>query len=1102
MTEKTDIGRILTIITGIFIGVIVCVLPLGYFLISHQYIAGSLSTEAEVNAAIISHALNLNPELYVVGQEKLTESISNRLKEGRGEIRRVVDESGKIIAESADDIRPPYIMRSSALSESGAVHGRVEIYRSLRPLLIRTGVITLFSISFGGGIFFILFVLPLRTIRQAEDALKESEARYRDLFENASDLIQSVTPDGDILYVNNAWRETLGYDEGDVSTMSFFSIVHPEERANFADIFRRLTKGESLNRIETRLLTKGGRTIIVEGGVGCNFSEGKLIAVRGIFQDITERKSADEALHKTLAELQTVTNELETAYSKIESDRDNLRYSLNIFSDVITEVEKKRGFDADVYRLVENPSIPVCWEMKNCAYDECPVYGQRNVRCWQVAGTHCGGEIQGQFAKKYSDCKECEVYRTSVKDTVYEITETFNNMMHILEVKQNELIEARRAAEEASRLKSEFLANMSHEIRTPINGIIGMTALALDTELTAEQHDYLLALHKSAVALLNIINDILDFSKIEVGKLSFDTVDFNLQSTILEVIDTLTPQASDKNIEVGLHIGGDVPHLLRGDPGRLRQILLNLGSNAIKFTREGEVALNVETESDTGETVSLLFSIADTGIGIPEEKQEVIFEKFIQADSSTTRVYGGTGLGLSITKKLVNLMGGDIGVRSKVGKGSTFWFTVAFEKQKESPVFIDEISSDLKGTRVLVVDDNETNRTIMTKMLESFGCFSRAAATGAEAIEILKQAAYSDSPFEILLLDMVMPGMDGQYTNIIIKNTPEIRDTSVIILSSAEAQFGSSFSHNFSCEGYLVRPVSQADVLEAIKAARQKRERENTVKPGVSLSAPSTNEKNFSGFSALLAEDNSINQKVVSRMLEKAGFRVDIAENGSIAVERFGKGDYDVVFMDIQMPEMDGFEATKTIRRIEGDDSHTVIIAMTAHAFKEDRERCLEAGMDDYISKPFDAAQLFSVLGKWLRRSPEQEDIGADTPIDHTSSDVFSSDDAVIDMDSAMARFDNDAEFFKGMVQEFLTYVPDKIVALAEAANSGDAVKVQKLAHSIKGTAGMLSAEKLYSVALRIETKGRERNIQVLLPLIEILKTEVSRLEELLATLS
>jgi two-component system sensor histidine kinase/response regulator len=1100
MTSKTDIGRILTIITGVFIGVIVFVLPLGYFLISHQYIAGSLSTEAEVNAAIISHAINLNPELYVVGQEKLTESISQRLKEGRGEIRRLVDNDGKIIAESADDIDPPFIMRSSGLAESGAIRGTVQIYRSLRPLLIRTGAIALVSFSFGGAIFFILLVLPLRTIRKAEDALKESEARYRDLFENASDLIQSVTPEGNILYVNDAWRKTLGYDEEDISTISFFRIVHPEERANFSDVFHRLTEGESLNRIETRLLTKDGRTINVEGSAGCNFSYGKLVAIRGIFQDITERKKADEALHKTLGELQTVTNELETAYRKIESDRDNLRSSLDVFTGVITEVEKRRGFDAEVYKLVENPTIPVCWEIKKCAYAECPAYGHRHVRCWQVAGTHCGGEIQGQFAKKYSDCKECEVYRESVKDTVYEITETFNNMMHILEVKQNDLIEARRAAEEASRLKSEFLANMSHEIRTPINGIIGMTSLALDTALTDEQHDYLLTIHKSAVALMNIINDILDFSKIEVGKLSLDSIDFNLQSAVLEVIDTLTPQAADKNIEIGSRIGRDVPHLLIGDPGRLRQILLNLGSNAIKFTREGKVIFKVETEEDTDGTARLLFSITDTGIGIPDEKQEIIFDKFIQADSSTTRVYGGTGLGLSITKKLVDLMNGDIGVRSEVGKGSTFWFSVAFEKQKE-PLFIDnEMSSDIKGTRVLVVDDNETNRTIMIKMLESFGCFAKAAANGAEAIEMLKQAAYSGGPFEVLLLDRVMPGMDGQYTNIMIKNTPEIRDTAVVILSSAEAQWGSSDSGSFNCEGYLVRPVSQAAVLEAIKVARQRRE--SPVKPLSSSSPPPAGQRKFMGFTALLAEDNSVNQKVVSRMLEKAGFRVDIAENGRVAVELFRGGCYEVVFMDIQMPEMDGFEATKAIRAQEGDDRHTTIIAMTAHAFREDRDRCLDAGMDDYISKPFDSAKLFSVLGKWFRRGPEPAAMKADTqPADPKMPDSLSSDDAVVNMDGVMARFDNDAEFFKGMVREFLDYVPGKIASLADAINSGDAEKVRKLAHSIKGTAGMLSAEKLYSVALRIETMGRERNISDLFPLLEILKSEILRLEELLATL-
>jgi PAS domain S-box-containing protein len=960
MALRTDIGRLLTIIIGAFIGIFVFVVPIGYFLVSYQYNAGSLSTEAEVNAAIISHAMNLDPKLYEVGQERLNESISERLKEGRGEIRRVVDQHGAIIAESADTISPPYIMRSSPLTQSGRFTGRVEIYRSLRPLLIRAGLLAAGSIFSGGIIFFILLVLPLRTIRQAEDALKDSEERYRDLFENASDLIQSVAPNGDIVYVNSAWRQTLSYTEKEIAKSSFFDIIHPDERTRFRDLFARLMSGENIDRAETKLITRDGKTIIVEGSVSCNFRDGTLAAVRGIFQDVTERKKADESLRRTLEELKRVTSELENAYRKMETDRNNLRSALDSFSRVITEVETKRGFEEYLYRPIENPLLPVCWQMNECTYTGCPVYGQKHVRCWQVAGTHCGGAVQGQFARKYVDCKECSVYKESTRIPVYEITETFNNMMHILELKHNELTEARGAAEEASLLKSEFLANMSHEIRTPINGIIGMTGLAMDTQLSEEQREYLQAVRKSAYSLLYIINDILDFSKIEAGRLTLDAVDFDLGQTIAEVIDTLAPQASEKGLEIISEIGPEVPALLVGDPVRLKQILLNLGSNAIKFTHAGRVVFSAVLEEESEDNADIMLSVADTGIGIPEDKQQMIFEKFVQADSSTTRLYGGTGLGLSITKKLVDLMGGKLGVSSDSDSGSTFWIDIIFRKQKETK-----------------------------------GAGGRAQQDVAEKQE--------------------------------------------------------------------------AEVPVALKR--------------------------FHHLRILLVEDNDINRQVVLRLLAKAGIKVDIAENGIQAVEAARKTAYDFILMDVQMPEMDGFEATRKIRAKEADGRHAIIIAMTAHALKGYRGRCLEAGMDDYLSKPVDRGKLLGVFERWASRYNRVES-GAGSGGQNGPDPTALHHRSPVDMKSAMARFDDDGEFFNSMLAEFLNYMPGKLSAIEGAAESRDPVGLRNHAHSLKGTAGMLSAGTLTSILLRIEEKGYEGDIEGAMPLLEDLKAEISRLEE------
>lgn len=958
MAFRNDIGRLLTIIIGAFIGVLVFAIPVGYFLISYQYNAGSLSTEAEINAAIISHAMNVSEKTYEIGQEGLNESISERLKEGQGEIRRVVDQHNRVIAESADTIKPPFIMRSSPLIEAGRTVGRVEIYRSMRPLLMRAGLLAAGSFFSGGIIFFIVLILPLRTIRRAEDALKDSEERYRDLFENASDLIQSVAPNGDIFYVNNAWRKTLAYDEDDTAKSSFFDVIHPEEREHFRDLFDRLMSGEDIGRAETRLVTRDGRTIIVEGSVSCNFSTGKLVAVRGIFRDVTERKKADESLRRTLDELKSVTTELETAYKKMETDRNNLRSALDSFSRVITDVETKRGFEEYLYQPAENPLLRMCWEMKDCTYTGCPVYGHENVRCWQVAGTHCGGEVQGHFARKYSDCKECSVYKEATRSPVYEITETFNNMMHILEMKHKELIEARGSAEEASRLKSEFLANMSHEIRTPINGIIGMTGLVMDTELSEEQLDYLHVVKKSAYSLLDIINDILDFSKIEAGRFALDIVDFDIRKIFKEVLDTLAPQASAKGLETVSAIGSDVPDSLMGDPARLKQILLNLGSNAVKFTHSGRIVFRATVEEETVDNAVVMLSVEDTGIGIPEDKQSMIFEKFMQADSSTTRLYGGTGLGLSITRRLVDLMGGELGVTSDGNNGSTFWININFRKYRET----------------------------------------------------------------------------------------------------------------------VINPVT---LQQDMAAGLQPREE-------VHLGE-------FSRLRVLLVEDNPINRQVVSRMLGKAGIEVDIAENGSLALEIAGNTDYDIILMDIQMPEMDGFEATREIRRRQRSGAEAVIIAMTAHALKGYRERCLEAGMDDYVAKPVDKDKLFSVIRHWASARNTEEA----PPDNNGKKNILDAETgSPVDMRSAMARFDNDGEFFRSMLSEFLGYMPGKLCAIKEAAESGDSQGLRNHAHSLKGTAGMLSATSLTSLLLDIEEKGDKGDTEGAMPLIEGLTEQVSLLEE------
>ncbi len=900
--------------------------------------------------------------------------------------------------------------------------------------------------------------------KRAEEALRESERRFRTLAEAVPHMVWTAEPDGAIDYFNARATEYTGLTPEQLRGWDWRSTLHPEDLPRCLELWTRSIATGELYEIEHRLRRfDGAYRWHLARALPLRDKSGRVTKWFGSCIDLDDQKRAAEVLSESERRFRTLAEAL--PHMVWTAEPDGVPDYLNARNTEYTGLAPEQLRGGNWQSTVHPEDVP------------------RVLELW-TRSTETGELFEAEYRlRRFDGAYRWHLARVlAVRDDSGRITKWFGSCVDIDDQMraQEVLREAKEAAEAASRAKDEFLANVSHEIRTPMNAILGMTELALDTPLTAEQRDYLAIVKASADALLKVINDLLDFAKIEAGKLELDHADFSLRHVLGETLRALALRAHRRGLELVCRIQPEVPDLLIGDAGRLRQVLLNLIGNAIKFTEQGEVVVRVEagvehtsTEPDPSVPGSrpspvLHFAISDTGIGIPREKQEKIFQAFEQGDNSTTRQYEGTGLGLSIAARLVALMGGQTTVESEPGRGSTFRFTAEFGAQPAPPSGPPERPLvDLHGLRVLVVDDNATNRQILEEWLRGWHMEPLAVADGFKALDALWSAVSFGRPFALVLLDARMPGTDGLAVAESIRQNPVLSTSRIILLTSEDLRGDLARYRELGIAAYAMKPVPQEELLEIIYRVLSRPDSADVAADPMGLIAAAVSTAATTAPSArrlriLVAEDNPFNQQLVEHLLRRKGHDIRVASDGREALAALEQDRFDLMLLDVHMPGCDGFQVIEALRqREEATGGHLPVIALTARATQSDRERCLQAGMDEYLAKPIAAAELFRVMERVLSGRPaaEPELPGRGRP------------ETLLAPATLLAACDDDPTLLRELIQVFRADTPGALARVRDAVDQQDASRLREAAHELRGLLSTFSAMAAAEAA-RLETMG------------------------------